>query len=330
MLAPLGAVDHRIHDADELSYTIRSWNLECRHVGPPVRESRLLQVLSDYVFLTRLRIGAPMLQAGGSPLGTRSFAILDPGVHMNWCGQHVDADSLFSFPPDGSFECVSGSDFAVMAFSLREELLDETAAALDLPELQQLAGAEPRVFRCPPGSLRGLQRVLRHAADTLAGNGTPGDAAGAQSFLRRELPPEILEAMAAGLVAEPPSTSHERARALQRALDYIKTRPREPIGVAELCGVVGCNERTLRRAFLERFGLATRDYLQTLRLNGAFHALCEADPPTARVAEVARAWGFWHLGEFAGHYRDLFGERPSQTLKRAAASRAKSALITSR
>jgi AraC family ethanolamine operon transcriptional activator len=330
MLAPPGVVDHRIHDADELACTIRSWDLECRNTGPPDQESHLLQIPGEYVFLTRLRIGAPMLQSGGSPPGTRSFAILDPGVHMQWCGQHVNADSLFSFPPGGSFDCVSGSDFAVMAFSLREEVLDEASAAVGLPEVRRLAGGEARAFCCPPDSLRSLQRVLRRAAETLAGNDAPADAAAARRFLRRELPAEILETTAAGLMTEPPSTSQERSRALKRALDYIGTRPREPIGVTELCSVVECHERTLRRAFLERFGLATRDYLQALRLNGAFRSLSAADAATTQVSAVAREWGFWHLGEFAGHYRGLFGERPSQTLKRTAANRAKSALTTGR
>jgi AraC family ethanolamine operon transcriptional activator len=33
------------------------------------------------------------------------------------------------------------------------------------------------------------------------------------------------------------------------------------------------------------------------------------------VHEIARRWGFWHIGEFAADYRRLFGELPSQTFK---------------
>ena len=35
-----------------------------------------------------------------------------------------------------------------------------------------------------------------------------------------------------------------------------------------------------------------------------------------QVAEVAGAWGFGHLGRFAGYYADTFGELPSETLRR--------------
>jgi AraC family ethanolamine operon transcriptional activator len=32
------------------------------------------------------------------------------------------------------------------------------------------------------------------------------------------------------------------------------------------------------------------------------------------VKESALQWGFWHLGHFAGSYRDIFGESPSETV----------------
>lgn len=42
-----------------------------------------------------------------------------------------------------------------------------------------------------------------------------------------------------------------------------------------------------------------------------------APGPDISVTETALRWGFGHLGEFAGEYRARFGERPSDTLRRA-------------
>jgi AraC family ethanolamine operon transcriptional activator len=39
------------------------------------------------------------------------------------------------------------------------------------------------------------------------------------------------------------------------------------------------------------------------------------------VQDVAAAWGFWHLSQFATDYRKLFGMRPSETLKAAVSGR---------
>jgi helix-turn-helix protein len=39
------------------------------------------------------------------------------------------------------------------------------------------------------------------------------------------------------------------------------------------------------------------------------------------VKASARAFGFWHLGDFARSYRAQFGEAPSETMARASAKR---------
>ena len=40
-------------------------------------------------------------------------------------------------------------------------------------------------------------------------------------------------------------------------------------------------------------------------------------PGTASVADVVARWGFFHYGRFASLYREKFGVRPSETLRRA-------------
>ncbi|NOR23809.1 MAG: helix-turn-helix domain-containing protein [Desulforhopalus sp.] len=35
-----------------------------------------------------------------------------------------------------------------------------------------------------------------------------------------------------------------------------------------------------------------------------------------KVIDVSNVWGFWHMGQFAADYRNLFGELPSETLQK--------------
>ena len=44
--------------------------------------------------------------------------------------------------------------------------------------------------------------------------------------------------------------------------------------------------------------------------------LSNPESPYASVQDAAAAYGFWHMSQFAVDYRELFGERPSETLKR--------------
>ena len=58
-------------------------------------------------------------------------------------------------------------------------------------------------------------------------------------------------------------------------------------------------------------------YLLLRRMNLARRALTVADPTATTVAAIANDHGFGELGRFAISYRELFGEVPSVTLRRA-------------
>jgi transcriptional regulator GlxA family with amidase domain len=57
------------------------------------------------------------------------------------------------------------------------------------------------------------------------------------------------------------------------------------------------------------------EYLRNLRLNAVRRRLNSTSACSQNVGEIAVAMGFFHLSHFAGHYRELFGESPSETLR---------------
>jgi AraC family ethanolamine operon transcriptional activator len=52
-----------------------------------------------------------------------------------------------------------------------------------------------------------------------------------------------------------------------------------------------------------------------VRLDGVRRDLRRSDPESA-VIDVANRWSFWHMGDFAMKYRQVFGELPSATLRK--------------
>ena len=81
---------------------------------------------------------------------------------------------------------------------------------------------------------------------------------------------------------------------------------------------LGVSVRSLEYCFAETLGLSPVLYIRNVRLNGARRDLKAAGPGDATVADIAMKWGFWHLGRFSAFYRELFGESPSETLRRPA------------
>jgi AraC-like DNA-binding protein len=74
--------------------------------------------------------------------------------------------------------------------------------------------------------------------------------------------------------------------------------------------------RALRLYCYELFGMGPKRYLYLRRLHLVRHELQRAMSRKATVTNVATQFGFWELGRFSVDYRSLFGESPSETLRR--------------
>nr|WP_284701458.1 helix-turn-helix domain-containing protein [Rhodoplanes tepidamans] len=86
--------------------------------------------------------------------------------------------------------------------------------------------------------------------------------------------------------------------------------------LVDLCAAAGVCERTLRRAFRAVYGMPPARYLKVRQLNRVHAALLD---PLARgrlVTDVLTSHGVTEFGRFAMTYRTLFGELPSQTMRR--------------
>ncbi|MCP4333606.1 MAG: AraC family transcriptional regulator [Gammaproteobacteria bacterium] len=73
----------------------------------------------------------------------------------------------------------------------------------------------------------------------------------------------------------------------------------------------------MEKPFLKRFGVTTKKYIKCLRLAQVHRGLRDFDrQDCVSIIELAGIHGFWHMGQFAKDYRQLYGELPSVTLGR--------------
>jgi AraC family ethanolamine operon transcriptional activator len=87
-------------------------------------------------------------------------------------------------------------------------------------------------------------------------------------------------------------------------------------GIDDLAQAADVSVRTLQTAFLDYYGVSPLRYLTLRRLHEVRDELRKADPDETTVTSIAARFGFWQFGRFAGQYRRLFGEKPSETLHR--------------
>ncbi|ONG06847.1 ethanolamine utilization protein EutR [Escherichia coli] len=84
--------------------------------------------------------------------------------------------------------------------------------------------------------------------------------------------------------------------------------------VLDLCNQLHVSRRTLQNAFHAILGIGPNAWLKRIRLNAVRRELISPWSQSTTVKDAAMQWGFWHLGQFATDYQQLFAEKPSLTL----------------
>ena len=107
-----------------------------------------------------------------------------------------------------------------------------------------------------------------------------------------------------------------RNRVIARTLAVIEAAQGKPLFIDDLCRATEVSERTLRNVFHEYFGVGPMRLLKVRQLLEIRRALLASDPSYDTVARTAARFGVWDFSLFARNYKTLYGESPSETLRR--------------
>jgi AraC family ethanolamine operon transcriptional activator len=136
-----------------------------------------------------------------------------------------------------------------------------------------------------------------------------------------QLQSELTECFLRGIVFDERSSLERQALScaaiVRKVEDWVDGQAPETIQIGDLCAALHLSRRTLQRAFTETLGMGPAHYLMLKRLAAVRTELRRSDPLEVTVTDVATKYGFWELGRFAHEYRQLFRERPSETLSKA-------------
>jgi AraC-like DNA-binding protein len=103
---------------------------------------------------------------------------------------------------------------------------------------------------------------------------------------------------------------------LRDTMKQIEEDPNDMLDLRSMSKATGLSPRTLQRTFQAEYGLCPQEWVRFERLNRVRRDLLNPRQNTS-VTQVATRWGFFHLSRFSQYYRELFGERPSETLSRS-------------
>ncbi|MBF5012292.1 helix-turn-helix domain-containing protein [Burkholderia pseudomultivorans] len=312
--APAGqAVVSVAHDADEQARNLIGWRQTYDQLAAGRFVGTLTELPLDTMKLFRESTSHMLRQACevrgdaywfGIPVANDGTARVD--------AYRIGPGALAFRPGNVEFELLTPAQFSIYGVVVRGDVLRRYAEQVERRALDEQRFARQRVMQVGDARLARLCALLGRRLDgAAAGDGPLPDAQ------RDDLQAEVLAALF-DVCAQPgddgggaaPST---RRWIVEQARDYVLAHRTRPVGVPELCEQLHVSRRTLQYCFQDVLGMAPATYLRTLRLNGARRDLCGR--AAGSVQDVAEAWGFWHLSQFATDYRRLFGKRPSDTLR---------------
>jgi AraC-like DNA-binding protein len=143
-----------------------------------------------------------------------------------------------------------------------------------------------------------------------------------QPEVRRSLEERLIHVMvrclAEGVGVQTAIGAHRHDAVIARFEEFLESNRDRPLYLTEICSAVGVAERTLRACCEEHLGMGPIRFLTLRRMHLVRRALLAAAPSKSTVTNILTDHGFWEFGRFSVAYRTLFGEAPSETLRRPA------------
>lgn len=241
-------------------------------------------------------------------------------------GARCQVSDLVIFPPDCHFTFVRSGHVEWVAWSLpREESIARkilpAATSQDSPKTAKYLVRLPEPIKSR--LIEASRQALRSVSD-FAPADRPMMAQETERALMDELACVWDNRLSETLLPNKYTLSSERI--VLEVLEFVRTRPERIIHIRDIVKATKVEYRTLLRAFERYLGFSPKHYLRLRQLNLVYHEIRRENCASARLADVLAAHGVNEFGRFAGHYRSLFGELPSETHRRSRALRSGNSL----
>jgi AraC-like DNA-binding protein len=275
---------------------------------------KVTQVGMDRLWLARYSLSLPQVDVFTTkPERTVIGFLTSPRCSVRYCGAQIHlGDVIINRSSEAHQQTETGLDGGVMSLPVNEvNTAIESIIGSDF--MHRLA----TLFIRPGPALMSRLLTLHKAVAQLA-HDTPEvlELPEVSRALEQQLIHLMVRCLAEGAVVETTTGARRHDAIIAKFEDYLAAHPDQPLYLAEICVGIGVAERTLRAACEEQLGMGPIRYLTLRRMHLVHRALRGADAGKTNVTRIVTDHGFWELGRFSVAYRALFGETPSETLRR--------------
>jgi AraC family transcriptional regulator, ethanolamine operon transcriptional activator len=272
-------------------------------------ESRAVQ--AGALRFTRHDFSLGIKAEAGPPDGLKSIGVVaDEWTSAHWFGTPVGCNDVAVSRGTVDLVTTGASSFYCLTF-------DPNWLVNQFPE------AEPLRASMKPGDAQlnhdahSARRLRLYTAAVL----DPFEDTGNVGVLEHNIGRIVLPLLARSFEEQPNGDSSRsvarRVAAVRFCEEYVRQNVDSNPTLYDLSKISGLRVRSLINAFQAVTGMSPMAYLKRRRLQSVRQTLLLSDKSRTRIIDVAANWGFWHMGHFASDYRAMFGESPSETLRKS-------------
>lgn len=289
---------------------LSGWRREIVQLSPGKFHGRVVETDAGEVRVSEEFLSHGVFHIGPTYAGGLTLGLVrsPQGKSAIWNGVQVQPDTVVCIPPGAEMVFRSFDDTCIIWLFVPMTLLGEHAMSA-FHEADSLA-VQPMCLDDGPLAVQIVTACMAARDGLLQG--------GAGLAGVRDEVVEIARTFVAAYTRRQPHLGIREAHAmkiLRKVRHYLRNRIGETICLHDLCEAAAASERTVRNACEIITGEAPMCFLKAMRLNQVRRALLNATTPV-RITEIGVRWGFLHMPQFSRDYRELFGELPSETIRR--------------
>ena len=292
-------------DAEEQAHNLKDWQQQYDQISHGEFYGRINEVSLNHIHAFREYTSqAVRQQCNVLPdsiwLG---FSADEKNCRIN--GHNVDNQTLMVRPGNTEFELVTPEKFNIYGIVVSQDALINVADKQDIAFNLALLNSPMRAW--PSQKLDQLKCLLNQIIK-------PNDVSVAGALQQDTLLMTVLDILQQDDADRQQSPSlAKRQTVVAKVKDHLLSHPNKQITITELCELAHVSRRTLQYSFEDVLGISPLRYLRLSRLNAVRRTLLSGINDDETILMIAEQWGFWHAGQFAHDYTQLFGENPSQT-----------------
>lgn len=293
-------------DYDEFGSLLKIANVEEKILESGSFLGMAKGVQTDRMTLLSFDINRKVLQQGAGTPGYVTFTIWEPDVLFSWRNQEMKG-GMIGVLWNREHMSVTGSEFRAIPISIEEKFFKKLCLEKGYFDLVGKLRTNEILFV----SELELQKIRNMIRFIIEDNSL--DDSSLTKLIEEKLLNQFVDCLGSTLSDKKElDLTHWK---MNLVIDYIHGNISNLSSLHQVSRGTQIPERTIRRLINNKFQISPKQYLNKLRLNDVRKGLLN-DQCNSSIYQVASDFNFWHMGQFSKDYKNLFGELPSETVRK--------------